>query len=132
MSLESGKVNRQTPKGEIFDVQLTPDAARELKSKNEAEIRTVIVKDMQRVFPQETPTFSRSVTEFRSFYWPYGTPDTTPGWAEKVKAYYRDLPVKSCVFLAGDRLAVGATEGAATSGATAAKLVQRAYTKRNS
>jgi oxygen-dependent protoporphyrinogen oxidase len=121
IALERNKSPERVAGGELLDVMLENDAAREVMSSSDDHILASVMPELEVHFPG----LSRRVAWARVTRWPEATPCSPVGRSRAVQHYRQEDHRQRRVFLAGDYLGFPWTDSAAATGIWAAGQILR-------
>ncbi len=114
---EGRKYERRAGNGHLFLAFVAGEAAPDLMDRPDEEIAAAVLAEMDRYYPN----LCDSVAAMRIYRWKEAMPFTPPGRGRLVAQYRASRCDSTRVFLAGDYIGMPFTEGAAETGAWAAR-----------
>jgi oxygen-dependent protoporphyrinogen oxidase len=121
IAIERNKSPDRVAGGELFDVMLDNDAAREVMPLSDDIILARVMPELESCFPG----LSQRVTWARVMRWPEATPQSPMGRSRFLRQYRHENRRRRKVYLAGDYMGFPWTDSAAATGIWAANQILR-------
>jgi oxygen-dependent protoporphyrinogen oxidase len=126
VGIENNKCRGNGPEGHLINVMFSHESATRLMSSYDKVIAAEAMREMEGYFP----SLSRHIKTFHVYRWPMAEPCSKVGRAMDLERYRKQCDITTpSVILAGDYMSMPFTDGAAESGAWAAKVIARSAHK---